>query len=92
MKVLSSTDEAHRSHSIPIFLQALGGRLPHLGMIGEAEIVIRTEVDDLAVGDTDLRALRTEDVSLCLQQAGRPDVSKACSTAFLKEEYAMMGN
>ena len=67
-----------------MFLQAFDGRLPHFRMIGEAEIVIRTEVDDLAVRDTDLRALRTENVPLGLLQAGGPDVTQRLLYRFLE--------
>ena len=56
--VLGAADEADRGQAVAVALQAVVGGRDDVGMVGEAEVVVGAEVDDLAAVDADGRALR----------------------------------
>src|ERR1700722_8893730 len=77
---LGAADETHRRHAEAEGVEpGLGGR-DDLGMVGEAEIVVGAEIDDLAPrsprGDLDPRSLRTGDQPLALSEAVGLDLRK----------------
>ena len=74
--VLRAADEAHRGHAV-----AALGRAPSRGggehgrMVGQAEVVVGAEVEQLApVGERDVRALRGGDHALVLGEPGGGDL------------------
>jgi len=72
--LLRATDEAHGSHAVaPAVERILGGR-DHLGMIGEAEVVVGAEIENLSRGNGDVRTLRRLDNALGLPQARLADL------------------
>ncbi len=55
---LGPADEAHRRHAIAVAIHRLGGRPPEAFVVGQAQVVVGTEVDDLgAVVEGDHRIL-----------------------------------
>ena len=57
VQLLRAADEAHRGHAVAVAAQPLVGRLDDGGMVGQTEIIVGAEVDDLAAADADVRAL-----------------------------------
>src|SRR5262249_32260388 len=65
MNVLCAANEAHTGHAEAMRIERLLGRGDESGMIGQAEIVIRTHVEDaLSAGHFNLRVLRCGDDAL----------------------------
>ena len=77
MLVLRAADEAHRGHAEAVGVERLARRRDHLGMIGEAEIVVGAEIDHLAPGDADAAALRALDQPLALVEPVGLDAGEA---------------
>ena len=77
--VLGAADEAHRGHAVAAGVQSFPGRFDHVGVGGEAEVVVGAHVDHvLALGagrkfDVDLGVLRGADDAFFLEYAGRAD-------------------
>jgi hypothetical protein len=86
--VLGAADEAHRGDPEPVLVDAaLGGR-HHLGVVGQAQVVVGAQVEHAAaVGEGDLGLLLTDDLALALaeplgldRQGSRPVTSRAART------------
>mmetsp|Transcript_78788 Transcript_78788/g.219008 ORF Transcript_78788/g.219008 Transcript_78788/m.219008 type:complete len:389 (-) Transcript_78788:393-1559(-) len=74
VQVLGAADEAHRRQAEAMSAQRLVRRLDDLRMAGQAQVVVGTEVDDLAaVGRLHHRALRRGDDALGLEEASGAD-------------------
>jgi hypothetical protein len=58
VQVLGAADEAHRGHPEAAHLERLLGGGDDLRVVRQAEVVVGAEVDDLALGHPDRRALR----------------------------------
>ena len=58
MDILGAANEANRGHAVAEAFQTIGGGGDDVGMIRQAEIIVRAEVDDLAVADLDGGTLR----------------------------------
>src|SRR5439155_12657980 len=67
--VLRAADKPHGRQAVAIAPEAVMGGLNNRGMTGQAEIVIGAEVDDLASGHADGRALRSLQLPLTLVKA-----------------------
>jgi len=67
--LLRAADEAHRGHAVtePIHCP-LGGR-PYCRMIGEAQVVVGAEVDDLAIAGAHHRTLWPGEHALALVES-----------------------
>ena len=85
MHLLGSADEAHRGHAVAPSVERLLGGLDHLRMVGQAEVVVGAEVQDLTLqlcapcarpADGNHRALRAADHALRLLEAGASDLLK----------------
>jgi hypothetical protein len=72
--VLRAADEADGRHAVaPTIERRMRGR-EHSWVVRESEIVVRAEIDDLALGpDRDQRALRRADDALLLVQTALAD-------------------
>ena len=70
MLVLGAADEAHRGHPEAVLVDAaLGGR-HHVRVVGEAEVVVRAQVEHPpAVGEGDLGLLLPDDLALVFGEA-----------------------
>ncbi len=78
--LLRPADEAHgREPEAPLLHRGVRGR-DHLGMVGESEVVVRTEVEDLAlaVAHPDPRSLSRRQHSLRLLEARAADLLELC--------------
>jgi hypothetical protein len=74
VQVLRAADEAHAGHAEAVRIQRVLGRRDHVGMVGQAQVVVRAEVQHrAAVGERDLRRLRAGDDALGLEQPGFAD-------------------
>ena len=82
--LLRAADEPHRRHAVAVSLQRVPSpRVDQLGMVGEAEIVVRAEVQHLAAGfGVDHAALGRGDDPLVLEKAVGPDRGKLAGQAF----------
>jgi len=58
VQLLRATDETDRSQAIAIAAQAFVRRFYDGRMVGESQVIVRTEIDNLAVTDANGRALR----------------------------------
>ena len=76
--LLRAADEADGGHAVAPAVQGLVGGGDDLGVVGEAEVVVGAEVEDLAGaaarGDGDGRGLRGADDALGLVQSGGADL------------------
>ena len=73
--VLRAADEAHRGHAVAALAERLARGREHRRVIGEAEVVVGAEVEQLApVGERHVRALRRGDHALALAEPGRGDL------------------
>ena len=71
VQILRAADEAHRAEPVAVRAQGLVGRLNHRRVTGQAEVVVGTQVDDLAaVCRAHQRALGRRDHAFALVQAG----------------------
>ena len=71
MNVLRAANETHAGHAEPVCIERFLRGGDERGMIGQAEIVIRTEVQNLApTADFDVRILRRGDDALGFIKAG----------------------
>ncbi len=68
MNALRATDETHGSHAVAEAVDPPVSRLTKGCMIGQAEIVVRAEIDDFVLARTDSAALRARQDSLALVQ------------------------
>ena len=73
---LRAADEADRGHAEAELVERLARRRDDLGMVGEAEIVVGAEVQELAlaalrslIDDADMRRLRRRDHPLAFEEA-----------------------
>ena len=66
---LRAADEAHRGHAITETVDGAMRRLADRGMIGQAQVVVSAEVDDVRVIGADLPGLRAGDHAFGLEQA-----------------------
>ena len=68
---LGPADEAHARHPEAPVVQGAMGRGDQLGVAGEAEVVVRAEIEDgsVAAADPDLGALVAQDRPLLLEEA-----------------------
>src|SRR4051812_24283865 len=69
VNTLCSTDEANGSHAITVAIDGTVGRFTHGRMIGQAEIIVRTQVQDVAITRSDQAPLRAHEDTLTLVQA-----------------------
>ncbi len=70
---LGAADEAHRRHPEAPSLERVARGLDHRRVIGEPEVVVRTEVEELAHAlDLDVRRLRRLEHELTLVEASLP--------------------
>ncbi|KAG1393372.1 hypothetical protein G6F59_014379 [Rhizopus arrhizus] len=70
VQILGATDEAHRGHAEAVGIQCVLGGLDQVRMVGQAQVVVGTEVQHLAaVVEGDLGRLRAGDDPLGLEQA-----------------------
>ncbi len=73
--VLGAADEAHRAHAVAALVQTLVGRLDHVGVAAQAQVVVGAEVQHvlvlgaLGVLDLDLGVLGRADEALLLVEA-----------------------
>ena len=68
---LGAADEADRGHAVAPAVERLVGRLDDRRMVGEPEVVVRAEVEQLAApGHVDMRALGRRDLELGLVEPG----------------------
>ncbi|GGQ79065.1 hypothetical protein GCM10010195_38520 [Kitasatospora griseola] len=77
--VLGAADEADGRHAVAPAVQRLLGGVDHLGVVGEAQVVVGAEVEHLAAGaggDGDLGGLRGADDAFGLEQAGFADLGE----------------
>src|SRR6478672_11808523 len=74
VQVLRAADEAHAGHAEAVRIQRVLGRRDHVGMVGQAQVVVRAEVQHrAAVGERDLGRLRAGDDAFGLEQPGFAD-------------------
>jgi hypothetical protein len=77
VQIRRAADEAHRRHAEAVAVQRLLGRGNEARIIGKAEIVVGTEIENLALGavdcDPDVAGLRRHDRPFGLPQVLRPD-------------------
>ena len=59
VQLMSSADEADRGHAVAVVPQSVDGRLLHLWMIRQSEIIVRTKVEDFSLRHSNLAALGT---------------------------------
>ena len=71
---LRSADESHGRHTIPEFSESVGGRLPHIRMIRQPEVIVRAEIDDVPLCHLNLGALRAQDLPFGLVETGGTDL------------------
>ena len=69
MNILRAADEPDRRHAITETIDGAVRRFTHGRMIGQAEIVVRTKVQDVAVTRSDQASLRAREDTLTLVQA-----------------------
>src|SRR3569832_170228 len=69
VNTLCSADEAHGGHAITEEVDGPVSRFAHGSMIGEAQIIVRTEVQDVAVARSDQAPQRAREDALTLVQA-----------------------
>src|SRR6185437_3679600 len=69
VNTLCAANEAHGSHAVAEAVDPPVRRLSQRRMIGQAQIVVRAQIDDLAVARSDRAALRASQDSLALVQA-----------------------
>ena len=78
MQRLRPADEAHRRHAEAECVHRALCSGDHLGMIGEAEIIVGAEVEHRSLarvrGDADASALRPGEETLALGEPGRVDL------------------
>ena len=75
VNTLSAANEPHRGKAIAPAVKRFVRGLNDLGMLGQAEIVVRAQVEDgLAVAHADVRILRRRDNPFPLVGAGGKDV------------------
>src|SRR5439155_18390106 len=68
VQVLGAADEAYRGQAVAVAAQSLVGRLDQGGVVGQPEVVVGAEVDDLAAADGDAGALGPLQLALALVQ------------------------
>ena len=72
--VLGAADEPHRGHAVAPRVERRRGRLDERGVVGEAEVVVRAEVEHLrAAAHPDVRTLRRGEDPLGLEGPGGAD-------------------
>ena len=65
MQVLRAANKTDTGHAQSVTIERLLGRFDQLGMIGQAEIIVRAHVQHLfATGDFNVRVLRGSDDAL----------------------------
>ena len=69
MHRLGTADEAYRGHSVTEPVDGTVGRLTHGRVICKPEIVVRTQVDDIAIAASDLAPLGPGQHALALVQS-----------------------
>src|SRR4051794_1837546 len=69
MNILRAADEPDGGHAITETIDGPVRRFAHGRMIGQAEIVVRTKVQDIAVARSDQAPLRAREDALTLVQA-----------------------
>ncbi|MNH29607.1 hypothetical protein D3C79_898490 [compost metagenome] len=74
MLILGATDEAHRGHAEAVAIESLMGCLDQLRMIGEPQVVVGTEVQNLLAAHRDPGLLSRGDDAFLLVQAFRFDL------------------
>jgi hypothetical protein len=76
MHALGATDESHRRHAIALGVEGAMRRFAHRRMIRESEVVIGTQVDDVAFAGANDTALRTAQYALALVKSGGAQASE----------------
>ena len=66
---LRAADEAYRSHAVTPFIEALLAGLDQVRVVGEAEVVVRTEIQHMLAGHIDISLLLRGDHAFLLVQA-----------------------
>src|SRR5262245_36989765 len=85
MQVLSAADEAHGGEAEAVIVERLVRRAEDLGMVGEAEIIVGAEVEDvLPGGEVDVGALRSGDDALVLVESVAADLGELVGEALLE--------
>ena len=84
VQMVGPADEADGSHPIAMFRKTVGCGLAHVRMVGETEVVVRAEVDDLALRHADLGALGRKNFPLALVETGRLDLGELLLDGFLE--------
>src|SRR5262249_27776212 len=69
VQILCATDEANGSEAIAETSQAFFGGSHNSGVVGQAQVVISAEVNDLAAADANRRILRRLNLPFALVQA-----------------------
>ena len=76
---LGAADEAHRRHAEAVLAHSDRGSIDERRVVGEAEVVVGTEVDDAsAISELDVCGLRRGDDALVLEQ---PFVHQTCGAS-----------
>ena len=90
VQVLRAADEADRRHAVTPLVHGLLGGVDQALRVGEAEVVVRAEVQrDAAVFQSNLRALGRCNVALILVKAGFLDGGELVLQVFL--EFSVHG-
>ena len=84
MDLGGAADEADRGHTEPPAVQRLLGGGDHRRMVGQAEVVVGTQVEHGGVTDADLRGLRRADHGLGLVQAVGPELRQVVGELVLQ--------
>src|SRR5688500_8887449 len=85
MRLLGAADETHRGEPIAPFVERAMCRGDDLGMIGQAEVIVRTEVEHIGTSRCrDMGLLMRRNDALGLERARGADVVDLLSQVFLK--------
>src|SRR5260221_14250825 len=84
LPVLSAAEDPEARQAIPPSVQGLLGGRRDARVVGQAQVVVRPEVENLlAVPDADARPLRADDDALSFEQACRADLVKLAADLLL---------
>ena len=84
VRLLRAADEADRGHAVAPAVERLVRRLHDLGMIGQAEVVVRAHVQNIGRPcDADVRLLGRGEHALALEEAGRADLVELAGQVLL---------
>ena len=73
---LRAADEPHRGHAVALGIDGTMRRFTHRGVIGEPEIVIGAQVDDVALAGANDPALRAAEYALAFVKSGYSQAGK----------------